>query len=212
MTVDSAGLQYLILHLSMWLTRLASHLSTASRLAGCLAPRCAATSHKTLFACYSTQQTQRQRIPPPTWCSLEPELDDLLVPRRMSISPLESLLSSRYYLPKPLGTSDTQEKPEEHERSYDCPASQDTDHTGEDEGNRGAMQCKNVLKIRRRKINKHKYKKLQRRIKFLRKKVLDKRRVRRQKNFEKDLEKIWRRAGLKKAPDGWITPKIFVKY
>ncbi|XP_069803832.1 small ribosomal subunit protein mS38 [Dendropsophus ebraccatus] len=195
----------------MWLTRLTSHLSIATRLAGCLAPRCAATSHKTVFACYSTQQAQRPRVPPPTWCSLEPELDDVLVPRRMSISPLESLLTSRYSLPKPL-TSNTQEEPEEHDRSYDCPTSQDSDHMGEDEGNSSVVQCKNVLKIRRRKINKHKYKKLQKRTKFLRKKVLDKRRARKQKYFEKDLEKIWKRAGLKKAPDGWITPKIFVKY
>ncbi|XP_075697051.1 small ribosomal subunit protein mS38 [Rhinoderma darwinii] len=194
----------------MWLTRLASHLNVAARLAGCLVPRCTATSHKTLFACYSSQQPQR-RMPPATWCTLEPELDDVLIPRRMSISPLESLLSFRYSLPKPL-TSNAQEEPEEQERSYDCPTSHSTGHIGEDDGDRGVVQCKNVLKIRRRKINKHKYKKLQRRIKFLRKKILDKRRVRKQKNFEKDLERIWRRAGLKKAPDGWITPKIFVKY
>ncbi|XP_040283862.1 aurora kinase A-interacting protein [Bufo bufo] len=195
----------------MWLTRLTSHLSLATRLAGCLAPRCAATSHRTLFACYSSQHPQRQHIPPPTWITLEPELDELLVPRRMSISPLESLLSSRYSLPKHL-TSNAQQEQEEHEKCYDCPTSHDTDYIGEDDGDRGVVQCKNVLKIRRRKINKHKYKKLQKRIKFLRKKVLDKRRVRKQKNFEKDLNRIWRKAGLKKAPDSWITPKIYVKY
>lgn len=32
-----------------------------------------------------------------------------------------------------------------------------------------------------------------------------------QKRFEEDLERIWMRAGLKKAPDGWNTPKIFIK-
>ncbi|KAM3920903.1 small ribosomal subunit protein mS38 [Leptodactylus fuscus] len=195
----------------MWLTRLTSHLNIATRLAGCLVPRCAATSPQTLFACYSTQHTHRQRIPPSKWCAIEPELDDVLVPRRMSISPLESFLSSRYSLPKPL-ISIVQEEPEEHGRSYDCPTSHESDHTGEDDGVRGVVQCKNVLKIRRRKINKHKYKKLQKRIKFLRKKVLDKRKVRKQKKFENDLTRIWRRAGLKKAPDGWITPKVFVKY
>ncbi|XP_069598915.1 small ribosomal subunit protein mS38 isoform X1 [Ranitomeya imitator] len=204
-------LRNLFSHLSMWLTRLTSHLNIATRIAGCLVPRCAATSHRTLSKCYSTQHAQRQRIPPPTWCTLEPELDDVLVPRRLSISPLESLLSSRYTLPKPLA-SIAQEEPEEHDRSYDCPSHLDSDHTGEDGGDRGVMQCKNVLKIRRRKMNKHKYKKLQKRIKFLRKKVLDKRKVRKQKKFENDLTRIWRKAGLKKAPDGWITPKIFVKY
>lgn len=32
-----------------------------------------------------------------------------------------------------------------------------------------------------------------------------------QKRFEEDLKKIWTRAGLKKAPEGWNTPKIFMK-
>lgn len=32
-----------------------------------------------------------------------------------------------------------------------------------------------------------------------------------QKRFEEDLKRIWRRAGLKKAPEGWTTPKIFIK-
>ncbi|KAG9482303.1 hypothetical protein GDO78_011148 [Eleutherodactylus coqui] len=139
----------------MWLTRLTSRLSVATRLAGCLVPRCTATSYKTLFACYNGQPPQRQRIPTPIWCSLEPELDDILVPRRMSISPIESLLSSQYFLPKPL-TSYSQEDPDEPERSYDCPTSRDADHMGEDDnGDRGVVQCKNVLKIRRRKMNKH---------------------------------------------------------
>ncbi|KAG8568929.1 hypothetical protein GDO81_014214 [Engystomops pustulosus] len=195
----------------MWLTRLTPHLNIATRLAGSLVPRCTVTSHKTLLRCNSTHVAQRQRIPPPAWCTLEPELDDVLVPRRMSISPLESFLSSRYSFPKHL-TSKTLEEPEEHDKIYDCPTSHESEHVGEDDGDRGAVQCKNVLKIRRRKINKHKYKKLQKRIKFLRKKVLDKRRVRKQKKFEQDLSRIWRKAGLKKAPDGWITPKIFVKY
>lgn len=32
-----------------------------------------------------------------------------------------------------------------------------------------------------------------------------------QKRFEEDLKRIWTRAGLKKAPEGWTTPKIFIK-
>lgn len=32
-----------------------------------------------------------------------------------------------------------------------------------------------------------------------------------QKRFEDDLKRIWTRAGLKKAPEGWSAPKIFIK-
>ncbi|XP_063799091.1 small ribosomal subunit protein mS38 [Pseudophryne corroboree] len=194
----------------MWLTRLTSHFCKATRLAGCL-PWCVTTSHKSLYACYSTRQPQGPEIPPPAWCTLDPKLDDFLVPRMMSISPLESLLSSRFSLPKP-EASNTQEEPVENERTYECPTHQDIDHTGEDIGQRDVMQCKNVLKIRRRKMNRHKYKKLQKRIKYLRRKIMDKRRVRKQKEFERDLKRIWRGSGLKKAPDGWIMPKIYVKH
>lgn len=142
-------------------------------------PRGLATSQKSFFACYSTRQPQKQYTPPLAWYTLETELDELLVPRMMSVTPLESLLSSRYSLPKP-DASSTQEEPEDHLKIYDCPTSQDTDHTGEESGHRDIVQCKNILKIRRRKMNKHKYKKLQKRTKFLRKKVLQKRNVNKQ--------------------------------
>lgn len=29
--------------------------------------------------------------------------------------------------------------------------------------------------------------------------------------FEKDLKRIWRKAGLKEAPPGWQTPKIYLR-
>lgn len=29
--------------------------------------------------------------------------------------------------------------------------------------------------------------------------------------FERDLRRIWLKAGLKEAPEGWQTPKIYVK-
>lgn len=29
--------------------------------------------------------------------------------------------------------------------------------------------------------------------------------------FEKDLKRLWKKAGLKQAPEGWQTPKIYVK-
>lgn len=41
------------------------------------------------------------------------------------------------------------------------------------EGTVTPLRCKNVLEIRRRKMNRHKYKKLQKRTKFLRKRVLE---------------------------------------
>ncbi|XP_075045872.1 small ribosomal subunit protein mS38 [Mixophyes fleayi] len=194
----------------MWLTRLTSHFSKVSRLAVCR-PWCEASIHRSVFACYSTRQPQRPQAPSTIWCSLDPKLDDFLVPRMMSISPLESLLSSRFSLPKP-EASITQEEPEDNDRAYECPTHQDVDHMGEDVGHNDAVQCKNVLKIRRRKMNRHKYKKLQKRIKYQRRKVMDKRRVRKQKRFERDLSRIWRKAGLKKAPDGWIMPSIYVKH
>ncbi|CAI9549855.1 unnamed protein product [Staurois parvus] len=165
----------------MWLTRLMPHLSRATRLAGYITPRCLGTSQKSFFACYSTRQPQKQRFSLPVWYSHEPELDEVLVPRMLSITPLESLLSSRYSLPKP-EASNNQEEPEDQLKIYDCPTSQDTDHTGEESGHKHIVQCINILKIRSRKMNKHKYKKLQKRVKYLRREVLHKRSVKKQVN------------------------------
>lgn len=146
---------------------------------GYITPQCLSTSWKSFFASYSTRQPQKQHTYPPVWYSLEPELDDVLVPRMLSITPLESLISSRYTLPKP-EASNTQEEPEDHLKIYDCPTSQDTDYTGEESGHKDVVQCKNILKIRRRKMNKHKYQKLQKRIKFVRQNVLHRRTVKKQ--------------------------------
>lgn len=73
------------------------------------------------------------------------------------------------------------------------------------------LQCRNVLKIRRRKMNHHKYRKLVRRTRFLRRRVRDGRLKRKQAKFESDLRRIWLKAGLKEAPAGWQTPKIYLK-
>ncbi|KAI1892490.1 hypothetical protein AGOR_G00133950 [Albula goreensis] len=73
------------------------------------------------------------------------------------------------------------------------------------------LSCKNVLEIRRRKMNRHKYKKLLKRTKFLRRRVKEGRRRRKQGRFERELKRIWKNAGLKTAPEGWTTPKIYVK-
>uniref|UniRef100_A0A8C5J6X1 Aurora kinase A interacting protein 1 n=1 Tax=Junco hyemalis TaxID=40217 RepID=A0A8C5J6X1_JUNHY len=65
--------------------------------------------------------------------------------------------------------------------------------------------------IRRRKMNRHKYKKLLKRRKFIRRRVKEGRKRKRQIKFEKDLERIWKKAGLKSAPAGWQTPKIYLR-
>ncbi|KAG8434352.1 hypothetical protein GDO86_012653 [Hymenochirus boettgeri] len=196
----------------MWLTRLTSHFAKATRLAGCLVPRiCSAfKSHGSLSAGYSSYLSQKQHVPSQNWISLEPELDEMLVPRMMSISPLESLLSSRYSLPK--SEIHKQEDPLEHTNSYECPPNHDANDLEKNREENNIVQCKNVLKIRRRKMNKHKYKKLQKRMKFVKRKIMDGRRRRKQVRFERDLKRIWMKAGLKKAPDGWQAPKIYVKH
>ncbi|XP_055984434.1 small ribosomal subunit protein mS38 [Sorex fumeus] len=73
------------------------------------------------------------------------------------------------------------------------------------------LLCRNVLKIRRRKMNHHKYRKLVKRTRFLRRKVREGRLKRKQAKFEGDLRRIWLRAGLKDAPAGWQTPRIYLK-
>ncbi|XP_004705552.1 aurora kinase A-interacting protein isoform X2 [Echinops telfairi] len=135
-----------------------------------------------------------------------PELEEMLVPRKMAISPLESWLTARCLLPSPRTGAPAQ--------LYDCPPS----HTGEgaEQGGEGSLdrqqiQCKNVLKIRRRKMNHHKYRKLVKRTRFLRRKVREGRLKRKQKKFERDLRRIWLKAGLKEAPEGWKTPKIYLR-
>ncbi|XP_075460902.1 small ribosomal subunit protein mS38 [Ascaphus truei] len=197
----------------MWLTRLTSHLPKAPRFAGCLVSQCGSVSlsHQSTSACYSTQQPSKSVAPPQRWYAMDPELEEILVPRRMSISPLESWLAIRYSLPRSEALN-THEEHQEPTRSYECPSHQYAEDISDRREEGGSMQCKNVLKIRRRKMNKHKYKKLQKRTKFLRRRINDGRRRRRQNKFEKDLKRIWKKAGLEKAPEGWQTPKIFVKH
>ncbi|CAG03984.1 unnamed protein product, partial [Tetraodon nigroviridis] len=145
----------------------------------------------------------------PRWVQLEPELEDVLVPRKLSVSPLESWLSLRYSLPPLLESIQPQEDTGKLEEKVLPPILVPLIEDGE--GSSTAIKCKNVLEIRRRKMNRHKYKKLLKRTKFLRRRVLEGRGRKKQKRFEEDLKRIWRRAGLKKAPEGWTTPKIFIK-
>ncbi|KAK5863943.1 hypothetical protein PBY51_000926 [Eleginops maclovinus] len=145
----------------------------------------------------------------PRWVQLDPDLEEVLVPRKLSVSPLESWLSLRYSLPPLLECPLPQEEVALLEEQLLPPFSVPVLEDGEDSA--APLSCKNVLEIRRRKINRHKYKKLLKRTKFLRKRVMEGRGKKKQKRFEKDLKRIWTQAGLKKAPEGWNTPKIFLK-
>ncbi|MEQ2201829.1 hypothetical protein XENOCAPTIV_018906, partial [Xenoophorus captivus] len=102
---------------------------------------------------------------------LEPELEEALVPRKLSVSPLESWLSLRYSLPPLLESAqphgDIELLEEKLLPSLSVPVLEDG------EGIAAPMRCKNVLEIRRRKMNRHKYKKLQKRTKFLKRRVLE---------------------------------------
>ncbi|KAA8590756.1 small ribosomal subunit protein mS38 [Etheostoma spectabile] len=145
----------------------------------------------------------------PRWVQLEPELDEALVPRKLSVSPLESWLSLRYLLPPLLEAAEPQEDAALLEEKLLPPISVPVLEDGE--GSATPLSCKNVLEIRRRKMNRHKYKKLLKRTKFLRRRVMEGRGKKKQKRFEEDLKRIWTRSGLKKAPEGWNAPKIFIK-
>ncbi|KAJ8257806.1 hypothetical protein GJAV_G00189940 [Gymnothorax javanicus] len=217
-----------IVYGNMFLSRAAFSLNAISKVSGALqlsqsagvARRLGSTSswlcsaHPTSgsggVSCYSTASAGNTQ-PPQRWTSLEPELEEVLVPRKMSVSPLESWLSLRYSLP-PVSSAEPQ--PVEDERGEGeakvlPPAVEPV--LGERGEGSAPLSCKNVLEIRRRKMNKHKYNKLMKRTKFLRKRVLEGRRKRKQLRFERDLKRIWTRAGLKSAPEGWHTPKIYIR-
>ncbi|XP_066059208.1 small ribosomal subunit protein mS38 [Chamaea fasciata] len=193
----------------MLISRLSSQLLKASRIAGHLLPKSVSSflCCRSLSAHYSTQPSNTSGAQPQQWHTLDPELEEILIPRKLSISPLESWLTVRYSLPKA-----EEEASHETPQPSECPPAVGTGDVEEGEGTlRDKVQCRNVLKIRRRKMNRHKYKKLLKRRKFIRRKIKEGRKRRRQIKFEKDLERIWKKAGLKSAPAGWQTPKIYLR-
>ncbi|KAF1641226.1 Aurora kinase A-interacting protein, partial [Eudyptes chrysocome] len=198
----------------MLVSQLTSQLLKASRIAGHLLPRSASSflrCHST-SAHYSTQPSNKSGAQPQRWYALDPELEEILIPRKLSISPLESWLTVRYSLPKAEVLNAQEGVAYEPLQRYDCPPSDEGADVEEGEGTlSNKLQCKNVLKIRRRKMNRHKFKKLLKRRKFVRRRIKEGRKKKRQIKFEKDLERIWKRAGLKNPPAGWQTPKIFLK-
>lgn len=115
--------------------------------------------------------TAADNTPSPRWVQLEPELEDVLVPRKLAVSPLESWLSLRYALPPLLESIQPQEDTGTLEEKVLPPILVPV--MGDGQGSPVAIKCKNVLEIRRRKMNRHKYKKLLKRTKFLRRRVLE---------------------------------------
>ncbi|NXP58066.1 AKIP protein, partial [Chloropsis cyanopogon] len=197
----------------MLISRLSSQLLKASRIAGHLLPRSVSSflCCRSLSAHYSTQPPSPSGAQPQQWHTLDPELEEILIPRKLSISPLESWLTVRYSLPRAEGAQE--EASHESPQPSECPpAAAGTGGVEEGEGALGdAVQCRNVLKIRRRKMNRHKFKKLLKRRRFIRRRIKEGRKKKCQVKFEKDLERIWKKAGLKSAPAGWQTPKIYLR-
>ncbi|XP_058017375.1 small ribosomal subunit protein mS38 [Ahaetulla prasina] len=206
----------------MLVSRLTGPLVRASRCAGCFPLRPSVVlppPRATVLASYSTHPSSKNGTRPNQWFTFDPELEEMLVPRKMSISPLESWLTVQYFLPKNGGIINVHERNTPRPlQQYDLPApSRGTEAEEEEEAeqsgemNRPRIECRNILKIRRRKMNRHKYKKLMKRTKFLRRKVMEKRMWRKQKKFENELKRMWKKAGLKNPPEGWVTPKIYLR-
>ncbi|XP_016072331.1 PREDICTED: aurora kinase A-interacting protein [Miniopterus natalensis] len=160
---------------------------------------------------YSTQPAGPSGVTILPGKGFQGELEEMLVPRKMSVSPLESWLTAHYLLPRLDAAAPGTVAPAQ---LYECPPSPAGEGAEQEEErvqDAPRMQCKNVLKIRRRKMNHHKYRKLVKRTRFLRRKVREGRLKRKQIKFERDLRRIWLKAGLKEAPAGWQTPKIYLK-
>ena len=119
---------------------------------------------------YSTAADNRS---PPRWVQLEHELDEALVPRNLAVSPLETWLCLRYSLPPLLEAPLPQEEEVEAVGEKVLPPFSVPVMEDGGEGSVTPLSCKNVLEIRRRKMNHHKYKKLMKRTKFLRRRVLE---------------------------------------
>ncbi len=128
------------------------------------------------------------KLPPKLWTPLEPdlELEEVLVPRKLSVSPLESWLSLRYSLPPLLEASPPLDEGEIVGKSMVLPPFAVS--LLEDGESSTPLNCKNVLQIRRRKMNRHKYRKLLKRTKFLRRRVKDVRRKKKQVSYISHLD------------------------
>lgn len=109
---------------------------------------------------------------------LESELEEFLVPRKLSVTPVESWLSLWYSLPPLHATLVPLEEGKKMEEAVGLPPS--AVPVVEDGESSTPLNCKNVLEIRRRKMNRHKYKKLLKRTKFLRRRIKERRQKKKQ--------------------------------
>ncbi|XP_022370570.1 aurora kinase A-interacting protein [Enhydra lutris kenyoni] len=197
----------------MLLVRLTSRLLRAVPRAGCggLWPVSGVPGGGVCRLCYSTQPTAPSGVASVPGKGLQLELEEMLVPRKMSVSPLESWLTAHYLLPRLAARAPGPVAPSLLCECPPSPVGLGAEQGMEEVSDAPGMRCKNVLKIRRRKMNHHKYRKLVKRTRFLRRKVREGRLKRKQIKFERDLRRIWLKAGLKEAPAGWQTPKIYLK-
>ncbi|XP_045879420.1 aurora kinase A-interacting protein isoform X2 [Meles meles] len=189
----------------MSLVRLASRLLRAVPRAGRGGPGAVSG-----VPCCSAQPTAPSGLASGPRKGLPLELEEMLVPRKMSVRPLESWLTAHCLLPSLAARAAGPAAPS---LLCECPPGPVGEGAaqGVEVSDAAGVQCKNVLKIRRRKMNHHKYRKLVKRTRFLRRKVREGRLKRKQIKFERDLRRIWLKAGLKEAPAGWQTPKIYLK-
>uniref|UniRef100_A0ABM5EKP6 Small ribosomal subunit protein mS38 n=1 Tax=Pogona vitticeps TaxID=103695 RepID=A0ABM5EKP6_9SAUR len=204
----------------MLISRLTLQIARASRLAECFLPRLAApllTLRPAVLPSYSTLHSSKTGPASQPFLTLEPELEDLLVPRKMSITPLESWLTVKYSLlenEEAVGGGPEQLRyepasPYELPSAFQSPEEGTEEEDGAGELSRAGIECKKIMKIRRRKMNKHQYKKRMKRNRFLHRKIRITRMRKKQKRFEHELLQYAKRFGLSKLPEGWVTPKLY---
>ncbi|XP_052450673.1 aurora kinase A-interacting protein isoform X2 [Carassius gibelio] len=132
----------------MFLPRVVSRLNLLSKVSGSLQNQsqalCSVVQH-----CHSTHfralkyskrcftSAADNKLPPKLWTPLEPELEEVLVPRKLSVSPLESWLSLRYSLPPLLEASPPlDEDPTKEDEQAQIQEAAKTDQVPEEEGER----------------------------------------------------------------------------
>ncbi|KAJ7306413.1 hypothetical protein JRQ81_009761 [Phrynocephalus forsythii] len=190
----------------MLLSRLTLQIARASRFAECFLPRLVAPlliPRPAVSPSYSTFPSSQNGPRSQLFHALEPELDDILVPRKMSITPLESWLTVQYGGATAPGLEPL---------SYELPPlfrSPEETEDGTEEPRGAPVECKKILKIRRRKMNKHRYQRRMKRTKFLRRKIKISRLKKKQAKFEAHMLEYARKFGLKDLPEGWVTPKLY---
>nr|XP_020637657.1 aurora kinase A-interacting protein [Pogona vitticeps] len=99
--------------------------------------------------------------------------------------------------------------PYELPSAFQSPEEGMEEEDGAGELSRAGIECKKIMKIRRRKMNKHQYKKRMKRNRFLHRKIRITRMRKKQKRFEHELLQYAKRFGLSKLPEGWVTPKLY---